>query len=1488
MRIRKSLTVAAVLAGLSVASNAELSILHYYSSEGTTITNDLVGTANGVLCGVSTNDLTAVVTDGSSGQWNSTEAPPLGMMLPTSIPEELGTNAFSIAYWTKINTQVDYSSELAISDGTTGNWILATPYAGNNDHGSYVRFCEAGTGANYVDVTGYPQATNEVYLKVFAYDGSKVTLYINGEQPGFSSTYPSQVSLSGLNVSNINHMAINAGSPWGDKSIDGTTYAFGIFDQALTLEDAKELYILGKDATLEKIQIIGDTPVKFRNATPTGTGIANDVTLSIDVLDHVSAFASAELYLDGLSEAEMLEMSAETLGTTTSISSASMTLGPLSEHSAYVLVTAEDSSVSTNSWTFTMGDMYAFAGTPSTYATDYGFQPEISVEVVEVAGLVDQVDLYTNGVLAGTEAGQGATTTLSVASSVLEPGQVISNMVIVTNPDFEETTNRWTFTMGGATGVTVWNSDAPILGAFDIAQTNGATSDTLNVSGLSDNTTGHEWTYISDNDRPAEGQTFTTPSDVAGYYLDSVWLRNVAYDDGAANINTSGNTYYVRITDPAQTNTANFVKAAETLTQLNAGSVNAGRWIQFKLAEPVVLGSGKVYGFDVGSTGGMYFNTDGQRDGTYEGGAAYRSGDNGDGTLEIELSPLGDRAFIVNLSEAGEAFSVDSVSPQGSGINNPLTLTAEVSPLAGTLNKSSSLMLLDGVEQDFSVEGSDPYVFSARIWDELVPLSTHTATVVAAATTLSPVSNSWTFTVSDSFVFAGQAPMGTVLTNATSISLSIIDAGDYFSGSAEVYLDGALIASEVDQLDSTGTVTSVTSDLSEGDHTVSVVAEGTLFGVVTNTWSFYVKIPTDDRVWNVNAAGSSSSYVDEGNGTVAVAPPSGQNLWNNLHGETPSGGSSWGGATVTTNNFVITDTNGENPLGFLTSGQYFMGSSGSVTMPQELFRGWWGANAYLNIDCSITGLTTAASYDIYLYSTWGWTENEVDYEITEGFLDGEKTAIASEVRGDLVSASADDFSACVEGANYVLFRGVTPNTNGVISFHAGDGSTDCAFSGMQLREHPGAGSLPSVEVISTAPKGDVTIGTPELEAVIVDLFTSVDTNNVVLLLDGEKVTADVSKDSITTTVSYVSSVLSAGTHTAAVIPLSGGNTNEWTFEVIPFISVSGSPVGVTAAEATLQAVVVEGAESVASAVMTLDEGAVVATLDNTDSPTSTVTYVATDLAFGEHNVQVVLTGSNGALETNAWTFLTVLGSLSIDNADFDQCTQDYYAGGFDVVATYDVPGWKDLHDSVSDCGVQHETTGWWKPYEEYSAFMAAGDGGFIMSDYTVVEGDEFVVGIFAKTWAAADATELTLNLFYDNPTNVIESYTFDVTVDSWLEFKTPVIAATTDSIGGVLGVSVDNTGGAFVNIDELTVGVNKVLASAPEIGPSVSVLSANGGLSISWTDDGHSYIVLTNGDLVNGSWGKVTVDPVLDGDIYTVDGLIGAEDSLFYKLQYSE
>ncbi len=182
-----------------------------------------------------------------------------------------------------------------------------------------------------------------------------------------------------------------------------------------------------------------------------------------------------------------------------------------------------------------------------------------------------------------------------------------------------------------------------------------------------------------------------------------------------------------------------------------------------------------------------------------------------------------------------------------------------------------------------------------------------------------------------------------------------------------------------------------------------------------------------------------------------------------------------------------------------------------------------------------------------------------------------------------------------------------------------------------------------------------------------------------------------------------------------------------------------------------------------------------------------------------------------------------VAKIPLDNADFDAGVGNWDSGftSFDFPAQ-DVPGWMDYAAGTGGVGVEAGNAWWGTHNGSFSSWMSPGGGGYLQSLYTIQPGDVFDVGFVAKTWAGWDPNwetgEWTATLFYDNPANVIGSYTTTTTRD-WEEYSS-TIPSTPDSVGGLLGILIENTGTSnfYPNIDSISVGL--VL---PETAPPVLV-----------------------------------------------------------------
>jgi len=126
----------------------------------------------------------------------------------------------------------------------------------------------------------------------------------------------------------------------------------------------------------------------------------------------------------------------------------------------------------------------------------------------------------------------------------------------------------------------------------------------------------------------------------------------------------------------------------------------------------------------------------------------------------------------------------------------------------------------------------------------------------------------------------------------------------------------------------------------------------------------------------------------------------------------------------------------------------------------------------------------------------------------------------------------------------------------------------------------------------------------------------------------------------------------------------------------------------------------------------------------------------------------------------------------------------------------------------------------------FSGKIGAGtgdDGVFQLTSYTIAEGEAYTLTFWVNdTWKASTGDH-TATLYYDDPVNVIGSYTFGSTT-SWVEHSFSA-TATAIAAGQNLGILFEGGGTAYPLIDDVSLSV------VPE--PSSFALIA-GFLGLSW------------------------------------------------------
>jgi len=168
-------------------------------------------------------------------------------------------------------------------------------------------------------------------------------------------------------------------------------------------------------------------------------------------------------------------------------------------------------------------------------------------------------------------------------------------------------------------------------------------ADIANDSGAADagGDEGHMW-----GNRPHQGQSFVTGSNVLGYKLNAVTMKN------RNNSVTNGPTFNVVV----GTLTADGAKWV--LTQI--GSTETGvapdyntttkSYITFTFDTPLTLNANTTYGFLWGSNGSGFVTANNLDDNTYTGGTALSSGDDNVPDLDDVLLRNVDRVFHLDLT----------------------------------------------------------------------------------------------------------------------------------------------------------------------------------------------------------------------------------------------------------------------------------------------------------------------------------------------------------------------------------------------------------------------------------------------------------------------------------------------------------------------------------------------------------------------------------------------------------------------------------------------------------------------------------------------------------------------------------------------------------------------------------------------------------------------------------------------------------------------
>jgi hypothetical protein len=151
------------------------------------------------------------------------------------------------------------------------------------------------------------------------------------------------------------------------------------------------------------------------------------------------------------------------------------------------------------------------------------------------------------------------------------------------------------------------------------------------------------------SDRPAQGQSFTTGNNPAGYLLQAFTLLTTG-DVG----NTNPKTFDLRVVAPSGVLVGT---PLWTDSVTSAGAIPANQYITFTLDTPLFLAANTLYGFD-GAIPGNGLQINGTDDtAAYGPGTGYSSGSNGAGGTDYTVRSL-DRVFVAHLTAVPEPSSL--------------------------------------------------------------------------------------------------------------------------------------------------------------------------------------------------------------------------------------------------------------------------------------------------------------------------------------------------------------------------------------------------------------------------------------------------------------------------------------------------------------------------------------------------------------------------------------------------------------------------------------------------------------------------------------------------------------------------------------------------------------------------------------------------------------------------------------------------------------
>lgn len=221
--------------------------------------------------------------------------------------------------------------------------------------------------------------------------------------------------------------------------------------------------------------------------------------------------------------------------------------------------------------------------------------------------------------------------------------------------------------------------------------------------------------YVAHDNTACLGQTFTTGNDPSGYELNSISFEQVTNGGqygGTYAQNLAGGSLGYRVfslsgsTIGSVLATESSISITPIMTWEHPNPAGSGAWwVTITFASPITLAANTQYAFDLqpDSAGQFYMEWDGTNVSNFSGGQAFADdgsgGANGYTPNATSVTLLtGSRTFVANMTALGAPSVTAVANPASAPSGQSFTVTATVTPGAGTVtNVSVNLSSIGGV-----------------------------------------------------------------------------------------------------------------------------------------------------------------------------------------------------------------------------------------------------------------------------------------------------------------------------------------------------------------------------------------------------------------------------------------------------------------------------------------------------------------------------------------------------------------------------------------------------------------------------------------------------------------------------------------------------------------------------------------------------------------------------------------------------------------------